>query len=908
VGENLDADILNEVSALYDVPNDPDSSRRAQNFARVISPYVSSLDCFGPTAQRYASRWIFNQSSQQGIFLPANQSGCLLEQQCNVNPQQYTTREECVGNLTLAVKKEWFCGLKRFNNYWEYTQQPQCWYTQSKTQQDCARRSDTSLWLGSANQSYLRGNANGGYNCLEAGRSDSVQACFSNNSLCAFVLAQAAQNVSASNWQLWDPVCNSDVCYAAVGTNQDQCDTIRNRYFNNNISVVQALASRLWFNQMESVCVTQIDPFLQAQYNTTQLQAGCHAMNLSWHDGVYFSRGQFNTPESCQAGICSRPDKQQPWITPEDCESAPVCTLSCPRCMSFQIDPTTNAEEILCYNLSVVDQNACSNSFDFGVRGNWNQQTSICSYALSTVNCLRAGLAAYTCGHESISTCVGSSEEPDNAALQATLGCQWNVGASCETTLKCSQQSQCNDWEFQQFIPSQEGPGSWVNSFCVRLFTIQDDKNHNCDQSQGLRQTALGCIFTNVTTQEDCAAIGDGYEWHVKATDARGCSAHGQRCFLSNKTNMQNYNFMAQEDCLACGNFWLDVYELSYGQSHAAEMIPLQIFNRTWSSTNSYTENLDWNKFSNVLRNGQLSIQNRQLVNLLNQEFSTVVQTELLLSALCFPDETSPVLSRSDLAIPLVTPLATCRLDPDTTTSTVCGNIIINGGLPSTSSSVHVTVNQVLISTVVTTIQNSNQNPGRRLLSVGGPNEDVNNTLCFYEPYDSVVNENGFIVGRHVGDCVSVSGSIPNGTQVVVCAQKTISAPDDNTVAGRLFTVPDFVEVALNDNVTVTNTPLHTNATLEQSIIQLVCAQINITQGVAYCPIYRQIGDATRDSTLCVISSSSPPPPYPSSGFNPTLFYETFFPVLSGLILLAGFGYAMTSSNKGYHRVRRLSE
>lgn len=146
------------------------------------------------------------------MSIPANQTGCLLDQGCNWNSWNNPTRESCMGvNVTLLLGPN-LCGSTNNNqgspSYYDVMNPPLCFA--QRLQGDCIGAS--YLWSNNFNQCLFLGGLTGD-TCL-------------NGSICANGRVLASQTPFPSNpsFHYSDQVCATSSCFS----NQTDCKSSPN--------------------------------------------------------------------------------------------------------------------------------------------------------------------------------------------------------------------------------------------------------------------------------------------------------------------------------------------------------------------------------------------------------------------------------------------------------------------------------------------------------------------------------------------------------------------------------------------------------------------------------------------------------------------------------------------------------
>jgi hypothetical protein len=765
--DHMEDDMKFELCSIWNIPYSTDRAVMISTFLPEFRSRVLSMDCIGQSSQSFQGHWDHN------TWIDGDQTGCLTAHSCNYetgNQNTITSSNQCLSGLT--VQGASFCGNSFGNSQiQQVTRWARCQLVGIFNEQDCSA-SGIGVWLSDNGWNMCISSDSSMLPDAQTGTAFTAADCFrqinADDTLCPALYTQWTTNFPdqvANKQSFWDNTCTQDYCFSTTITAQQDCDQQRQNLFQSqdfNANNIQ------WDFQTQRCILTNWNRQL------TLSSSFCSTYNMSFHRGVAFITGSWETPSECARGQCSSPALRNSPVSEQACQAKHSCTLPCQRCRTFMQNPNTQVEASICYVQHAMNQTSCQE-----LGGMWQSQNQVNLCISNTV----------PCPYQTFS-CSGNAHTQTQCSNQNThfqeavyLGCFWDGYVECQTEDECSAQGQCNDWELQSRVCPPGQACTDTTSECIAPWTYDDSGQRNqCPQSSGnsFQNTwsQFGCIQLSITTQQACEAHTGGFLWKTKATNSFQCINQGSACYF--KDQPWNALFLAQPNtCTSCGGSIKQLYQFKTGVTLSNEIVKLQWTQRAWVTDNQWTLTVDYNKLNNEVIQAVITARAaRDAVNQIAATRASVSQLLQLIVSDCIEQNVNSFALYSDPILNNV-----CRLNPGQVTS--CGPVQYTGD-ENQDQSTQLGIYNILAGPYqVNAAAQITSNAGarrRRLLS------DVNTAL--------IQNALLVTVGTVVGNGVVFQAI--NNTAPELCLTRNANTQ----VSNANFTVPDFIRIV--DTVPVT--------------------------------------------------------------------------------------------------------
>eukprot|EP00834_Sanchytrium_tribonematis_P003117 NODE_112_length_18534_cov_1.163656.p1 type:complete len:1296 gc:universal NODE_112_length_18534_cov_1.163656:18410-14523(-) len=528
-----------------------------------INDQLSEYDCVGNTAwQSGGNKQCSWQPDSSGYYKetcqPANQEKCLAHKQCNAQPWQDTTQQQC---NTIAKKQPNICSrCEGGDNGWCYP---------------ISRPSSCQIYVG-----------------------DDVEGCtLSGGSVTVY-------NYTYSTWTSCDfPDAKTELqclgnlggkgyygTFAYTSDNQTACDTrMQTRYQQNDASLPY-----FYFNTFageKGLCMVYYGDIMDYSKYTSNIIKRAQRDGFNYYVQKQFTPGYLDNEADCKNGYCDNWNVQTTNKT--ECEASGYCNRGCKKCQS-----SAN------YN----QQSACLISANSTVCDSQNgnlYNSNQCVLSVSEDVCARQ--------QGKMITCDTLSEDKCNAnGIYTTLKCYWNQWTNCENQDSCESTGECSDYEF---TPQCQWNGNScteeTNGVCLMPFQYMNNgTNQYCPQNQGWSQ--LGCIDQQ-STKSQCTG-----KWKQRAKNAQECAAHGSGCY---ERNRYGFSKKGVEECQKCHGEMKSFYSWYGGVWKKGQMKPGKYEPTQLKSDNQWLKVVSRDRLQQTIQNSVGAIIGKELINTYKQSF-----------------------------------------------------------------------------------------------------------------------------------------------------------------------------------------------------------------------------------------------------------------------------------------------
>jgi hypothetical protein len=677
------------------------------------------------------------------------------------------------------------------------------------------------------------------------------------------------------------------MCYAPLSEVADEtaCNAVRE---NKNSDITLALGSDHWdihFDTNQNRCRFQAHDWwgdlTAAQAYIDFCEDSMVSDGFTMHRGKHFHLGQFETEEKCDAGTCSFGSH----LDAEECAKTAECSnWNCQGCRQNWMkadekrDSGTEVPWSVCYKLG-GDHFTETDCGDISDETEWTQVSGssdpvcIISKENDQTNCVGDGYIWGNCENMEPDQCGGDGKSfPTDGIAEHLLVCEASGHAKCRDQESCEAAGRCDGGLHSSYHYKAEGDENEEEHYkpyvCVAPATIEHGWSH-ChdylpDDVVGYDTWQYGiehlwasdeCVLLKVEDQADCDAVSG-------PADSKGVGSTGvwtstlmteSTCEVKKKCKRGDWDFsrLPEDECTKCGQS-MEYVNTWFGNTWKFGTVEQNMvwLERSYDKKNTWGSEIDQWRFQEVMRGVIDSLSEEIHAEYVNCMYNGMMDSIEKIACVCgegAKEGECNAIFGGMVSLVNTTAYAdaaeTAGREMATKIKMQKESIVVDEDAEEYTSDISASKQLFIPKTSEDTGTASLSKQVRRMLTramKGGVRrleEEVDSGLNSAECMTVVENDNGFLVGQLLGDCVMFNTTAPINPQApaTLCVQTNSAIVINNN-----FTVKGFAEMDGDEKYL---------ARPEVASIDGTTLCLDVYESVTVCPIARipDYADATED-------------------------------------------------------------